>query len=98
MGRQIMAASSAGEVAAFMRLFPMLDPAVAVVEVTIRGHNPGTGAPYNQSYVLFFETAGGKLRRYREYWNPLISIDAMGGDRGAWVSHFGKALASDGAA
>ena len=71
-----------------VRLFPMLDPQLAVAELTIRGHAPATGAPYNQSYVLFFETEGGKLRRYREYWNPLVSIDAQGG-REAWTQGFG---------
>lgn len=79
------------------RLFPMRDPTVAVAELTIRGHAPATGAPYNQSYVLFFETKGGKLWRYREYWNPLVAIDAMGG-RETWASGFGSPLSAGGAA
>jgi len=72
-----------------VKLHPMHDPSAAVVELTVRGHVPTTGAAYNQSYVLFFETRGGKLWRYREYWNPLISIDAMGG-REAWTQGFGS--------
>jgi hypothetical protein len=71
-------------------LWPMQDPATAMAELTIRGHIPATGAPYNQSYVLVFETKGGKLWRYREYWNPLVSIDAHGGDRAAWTAAFGS--------
>jgi len=71
-----------------MRLFPMLDPTVAVVEVAIDGHVPDSGAPYGQRYVLFFEARDGKLWRYREYWNPLVSIDAMGG-REVWEKDFG---------
>lgn len=79
-----------------MRLFPMLDPNVAVVEVAIEGHIPTTRAPYDQRYVLFFEARGGKLWRYREYWNPLISIDAMGG-RERWTAGFGSPADGDGA-
>jgi len=71
-----------------LRVFPMQDPEIAMVEVSIKGHNPATGAPYNQSYVLIFELNDGKLQRYREYWNPLVSIDAAGG-RDAWASGFG---------
>jgi len=71
------------------RLFPAQDPAVAVAEFTIRGHAVADGAPYNQSYVLVFETEDGLLKRYREYWNPLVSIDAFGG-RDAWTANFGS--------
>lgn len=71
------------------RLFPMQDPHVAVAEFTVKGHAPETGAPFNQSYVLFFETKGGKISRYREYWNPLVTIDALG-DRQTWADGFGS--------
>jgi hypothetical protein len=26
--------------------------------------------------VLFLEAKGGKIWRYREYWNPLVTVDA----------------------
>jgi len=71
-----------------VRLIPAQDPAIAMVELTIRGHAADDGAPYNQSYVLVFETENGLLKRYREYWNPLVSIDAFGG-RETWTAHFG---------
>ena len=73
-----------------IRFFAMHDPEIAVAELTVKGHIPATGAPYNQSYVLFFEARRGKLWRYREYWNPLVSIDAMGGEREDWASGFGS--------
>ena len=78
---------------AHVRLHPMLDPKAAVVELAIEGHVPESGATYNQVYVLFFETRAGKLWRYREYWNPLISIDAMGG-RETWTERFGSPTAA----
>jgi ketosteroid isomerase-like protein len=71
-----------------MRVSPMLDPGMAVVELSFKGRALASGAPYNQSIVLFFEVEDGKLRRYREYWNPLITIDAMGG-REKWTEGFG---------
>lgn len=71
------------------RLFQMQDPSVAVVEFTVKGHAADSGAPFNQSYVMFFETKAGKIWRYREYWNPLVTIDALG-DRQTWVDGFGS--------
>jgi uncharacterized protein len=71
------------------RLFPMQDPHIAVAELTVKGHAPATGAPYNQTFVIVIETKGGKLWRYREYWNPLVTIDALG-DRQTWTNGFGS--------
>ena len=71
-----------------MRIFPMLDPGMAVVELSIKGRVIASDTPYNQSFVLFFEVEDGKLRRYREYWNPLATLDAMGG-RDIWTEGFG---------
>lgn len=73
-----------------IRLFPAQDPNIAVAELTIRGHAVPTGLPYNQSYVLFFEVKSGLLHHYREYWNPVVSMDALGG-REAWTASFGTA-------
>jgi len=67
-----------------LRVHPMLDPQVAAVEVTIKGTAVETGRPYNQSYVMFVEVGGGKIVQYREYWNPLITMDALGG-MDAWL-------------
>jgi ketosteroid isomerase-like protein/alkylhydroperoxidase family enzyme len=71
------------------RLLPMQDPHVAVIELATKGHAPDTGAPYNQSFVLIVETKDGKIWRYREYWNPLVTIDALG-DRQTWTDGFGS--------
>jgi uncharacterized protein len=71
-----------------MRISPMLDPGVAVVELSIKGRALANDAPYNQSFAIFFEVQDGKLRHHREYWNPLVTIDAFGG-RDAWTNSFG---------
>ena len=71
------------------RLFAMQDPQIAVAEFTVNGHASDTGTPFNQSYVMFFETKDSKIWRYREYWNPLVTIDALG-DRETWTDGFGS--------
>jgi ketosteroid isomerase-like protein len=59
------------------------DPNVAVVELSTRGRAISTGRPFHQSYVIVFETKDGKIWRFREYWNPLVLIEAFGE---GWVS------------
>jgi uncharacterized protein len=70
-----------------LEIFPMLDPEAIVVDVQIAGHLLGNGAPYDQRYVTIFQFKAGKIQRYREFWNPLISIDAHG-SRQAWMAAF----------
>lgn len=71
-----------------MRISPMLDPGMAVVELSFKGRALANDAPYNQSPVFIFEVRDGRMQRHREYWNPLVTIDAIGG-RDAWASGFG---------
>jgi len=66
-----------------MNLIPAHDPNVAVVELSVRGRAITTGRPFDQSYVIVFETKNGKIWRFREYWNPLVLIEALGE---GWVS------------
>jgi uncharacterized protein len=68
-----------------MRIHPMLNPEAVVAELAINGRALTTGRPYNQRYVIVVEAKDGKVWRYREYWNPLISIEAFGG-LDAWLS------------
>jgi ketosteroid isomerase-like protein len=89
--REILAymAATPGRIAidalAEMRVHPMLDPEVATVEFAISGRVLTTGRPYNQRYVAFLEAKNGKIWRYREYWNPVVSMEAYGG-LDAWLS------------
>jgi hypothetical protein len=73
-----------------MNIIPALDPHRVTVELTVKGMILSTGLPYNQRYVFMFEVKDDKLSRYREYWNPLVSIDAKGGDRAGWTAEFGS--------
>ncbi|NNM62628.1 MAG: hypothetical protein HKM03_10700, partial [Steroidobacteraceae bacterium] len=52
----------------------------AVVEFACEGTALETGRSYNQQYValLTFDT-NGKILVYRDFWNPLVAIEAFGG-------------------
>ena len=73
----------------YFHVHPMLDPAMSCVEMGVKGRILETDAPYLQKYISIIETRGGKLSLYREYWNPLVSMDANGG-RDAWTAAFGS--------
>ena len=74
-----------------MRMHPALDPCVLSVELTLDGKATATSKLFTQSYVMVFEAKHGKLWRLREYWNPLVNIEAFaGGDLDVWASKFGK--------
>jgi ketosteroid isomerase-like protein len=67
-----------------LNISPMLDPNKIVIELAINGHLISNGATYNQLYVTFFEFESGKIKYYREYWNPIVSIEAYGSYE-AWM-------------
>ncbi len=73
----------------YLHVHPMLDPATICMEMGLKGRILETGAPYHQKYISIVETKGGKLSLYREYWNPIVSMDANGG-RDAWTAAFGS--------
>jgi hypothetical protein len=67
-----------------LKISSMLDPNKLVIELTINGHLISNGATYNQLYVTFFEFESGKIKHYKEYWNPIVSIEAYGSYE-AWM-------------
>nr|WP_329148626.1 MULTISPECIES: nuclear transport factor 2 family protein [unclassified Streptomyces] len=46
-------------------------PDTIVVEMRATGRIVATGAPYEMDYVVVMTAAGGRITRYRDYWNPL---------------------------
>lgn len=73
----------------YFRVHPMADPDAVCFEMSMHGANAETGAAYNQKYISIVETKDGKITLYREYWNPVVSMDANGG-REAWSAAFGS--------
>jgi uncharacterized protein len=49
-----------------------------VVEFSVEGRAVQTGRPYNQRYISVIEHEAGKIRRYVDYWNPLVVQEALG--------------------
>jgi hypothetical protein len=73
----------------YFQVHPMLGPTTVCVEMGVKGRVVETDAPYHQKYISIVETKGGKISLYREYWNPIVSMDANGG-RDAWTAAFGS--------
>jgi len=64
-----------------VRMHPMLDPDMLIVEFACRGRAVATGKPYDQRYIGVVEMRGGKIFRYRDYWNPLVFLEAFREDK-----------------
>ena len=73
----------------YFELRPMQAPSSFCLEMAVKGRVLQTDAPYLQKYISIIETSSGRISLYREYWNPLVSIDANGG-REAWTQAFGS--------
>lgn len=87
------AARMAGRIATegldYFNIHAMHDPQEVCFEMSVRGRVTATGAPYTQKYISVVQTRDGKITHYREYWNPLASMDAHGG-REVWAAAFGS--------
>lgn len=55
------------------------DPDVAIAEWSASGTVLSNGNPYEMSYATFVTFRNGLILNYREYWNPLAFLTAMGG-------------------
>ncbi len=73
----------------YYEVYPMLDPEMVCVEMGLKGRILATDAPIAQRYVSIIQAKAGRIWRYREYWNPVASMDAHGG-RAAWTAGFGR--------
>ena len=56
------------------------DPDVVVMEWSLAGTVRKTGKPYNMRYATFLTFSGGRITIYREYWNPQVFLEALGGE------------------
>ncbi|WP_329430632.1 nuclear transport factor 2 family protein [Streptosporangium sp. NBC_01495] len=57
-----------------------VDPAVVIAEFTAVGKVVATGRPYEISYIAVVTVAHGRITHYRDYWNPMVVIEALGDD------------------
>jgi ketosteroid isomerase-like protein len=57
------------------------DGGVYVLEFEAVGRGVATGEPYEQRYVSVIKLADGHIVHYRDYWNPLVALRTLGGNR-----------------
>ena len=60
-----------------------------VVEFSCTGQGSATGVPYNQTYVSVVTLRDGRIAHYRDYWNPLVVLAALGGTEAAAAAFAG---------
>jgi ketosteroid isomerase-like protein len=62
-----------------------------IFEFSCSGEGVATGAPYNQLYVSVVTLRDGRIAHYRDYWNPLVVLTALGGTEAAAAAYAGAA-------
>ncbi|MGK8235023.1 putative PhzA/B-like protein [Roseovarius sp. EC-HK134] len=62
-----------------------------VFEFSCSGTGVNTGAPYNQKYISVVTVREGRIAHYRDYWNPLVVLTALGGTEAAAAAYEGTA-------
>ena len=60
-----------------LQMHPTLNPEILIVEFAGRGKILASGREYNQKYISVMQMTDGKISRYRDYWNPLVAIEAF---------------------
>ena len=48
-----------------------------VAEYTCDAVMTGTGKPYRQTYISVINIRDGKITRFKDYWNPMIVLEAV---------------------
>ncbi|OMC67671.1 hypothetical protein BK126_17995 [Paenibacillus sp. FSL H7-0326] len=48
-----------------------------VAEYTCDGVVIETQKPYQQTYISVIHTKGGKITRFKDYWNPVVVLNAV---------------------
>ncbi|MGW1075473.1 nuclear transport factor 2 family protein [Streptomyces sp. NPDC002537] len=59
------------------------DPTMVVADFTSEGTALVTGRTFRQSYLSVVWTRDGLITRYRDFWNPLVIVEALGGTEAA---------------
>jgi ketosteroid isomerase-like protein len=62
-----------------IRIYPTTNPNLAWAEFHGEAVAVATSRPYQQDFVVRLETREGRVIHYREYSNPMASIEAWGG-------------------
>lgn len=49
------------------------------LEFSCKGRGSKTGIRYDQNYISVIQVRNGQITKYRDYWNPLVLLKAVGG-------------------
>jgi uncharacterized protein len=60
-------------------MHPSSDPDRIVAEFKCEAMILTTGKPYNQTYISTLRVGAGRITDYKEFWNPIIVLDVLGG-------------------
>ncbi len=71
-----------------LTMYPMLNPEALLVELSIKGTMLANDADYPQRYVTLFQFKNGKIQHYKEYWNPAVTMKAMGATYEEWAANY----------
>ena len=64
-----------------LKIYLTDDTNVVIAEWSVSGRVISNGNPYEMSYATFVTYRDGLIVNYREYWNPMAFLAAMGGTR-----------------
>jgi uncharacterized protein len=67
-----------------------VDPDLVIAEFVGDGTSVPTGRPVHQTYLSVVRFAGGRITLFRDFWNPLVVIEALGGRPGALLLKLGR--------
>lgn len=66
-----------------IRFHPTADADLAIAEFEGEGTVLTSGGPFRQTYISLIWTRDGLITRYRDFWNPLLLMEALGGAEAA---------------
>ena len=61
-----------------------------VFEFSCHGQGIETGKPYDQDYISVVTLRDGRICHFRDYWNPLVALHALGGVEAAATAYAGE--------
>ncbi|NBH02676.1 nuclear transport factor 2 family protein [Amycolatopsis sp. SID8362] len=66
-----------------LEFHPTADPELVIAEYRADGRALRTGLEFHQRYISVVRVRGGEILLYRDFWNPLSHLAALGGAEAA---------------
>jgi hypothetical protein len=62
-----------------LQFYPTGDPELVIAEYRGDGKALQTGLDFHQAYISVLRIRDGRILLYRDFWNPLAHLEALGG-------------------